>query len=73
MRDEDARALDAHIEASRERGAANESGRGWTREARMQGYPWDCGLCLLCGLTVNCSAVTLGRACPPKVAFGRKK
>eukprot|EP00959_Pyramimonas_sp_CCMP1952_P276609 5781938-Pyramimonas_sp.AAC.1 len=36
-----------------ERGAANESAQGWAQEARMQGYPWEGCLSLLCGLTVS--------------------
>eukprot|EP00959_Pyramimonas_sp_CCMP1952_P408566 8562691-Pyramimonas_sp.AAC.1 len=36
-----------------ERGAAGESGEGWTEEARMQGYPWEGCPFLLCGSTVR--------------------
>eukprot|EP00959_Pyramimonas_sp_CCMP1952_P146867 3074353-Pyramimonas_sp.AAC.1 len=35
------------------RGTANESGQGWTDEARMQGYPW--GRLPILTVRVDCS------------------
>eukprot|EP00959_Pyramimonas_sp_CCMP1952_P090160 1887389-Pyramimonas_sp.AAC.1 len=51
------------------RGAANESGQGWTEEARMQGYPWEGCPSLPCGSTVSRGSL---RSSGPGGCLGRR-